>query len=504
MPQSPASAYASSTYGSPGFSLPPIINGIDTDHDRIFFAHYCKRLSAVLTVEGPECSAFREQMLPMAIQHTGLMHSVLALSASNIDWSEGYGKSILENHPDLTIRELEDRGHYHNDEAMAQINSDLTLQRQLEARGESPDPAVIKVRYGQMLCFVIKALAEGNTEGAHRMHLQAYEKLARHYPSDDSPFMKFVHEYFKYHVCFDQLVAPPETYPLLQPEEFWANPKTQMTIGPVPLSITDASSNDNILAGHSGGIFGLQQDFYNSFMRRIGKIRYDIRARMDRSEEPYVGYAALYEASAIDGDIKNWADATPPPPPHENADWNQQVGWKRDLAFYNIGMLYKNMLWVYLYRTTYPPSTNDFSGNGASPGSSYVQGPSTLAFDPRIKHAVDQGIGYMQKFKADDPCQTMILSPAFLIGCAAFEEGQRAAIRRIVRRVKNYTTLKNADPAMRVMEEVWKRMDGKGDQMWRGESGVLKNSKGQRDGGRESSWDWQIVARDLGVDFLAT
>lgn len=503
VPQSSASVYASCTYGSPGFSLPPIINGIETGHDRIFFTHYCKRLSAVLTVEGPECSAFREQMLPMAVQHTGLMHSILALSASNIDWSEAYGKSILDQQPDLTIRQLEDRGHYHNDVAMAQINHDMTQQRELEARGESPDPAVIKVRYGQMLCFVIKALAEGNTEGAHRMHLQAYEKLAKHYPSDDSPFMRFVHEYFNYHVCFDQLVAPPHIYPALKPEEFWGSPTIQMAIGPVPLSITDTSLNENIISHYSGGIFGLQQDMYNSFMRRIGKIRHDIRGRMERGEEPYVDYASLFEASALDGQIKEWADATPPPPPDENADWNQQVGWNRDLAFYNIGMLYKNMLWVYLYRTIYPPSTNDCSQAIASPGS-YVPEPATLAYDPRIKHAVDQGIGHMQKFRAEDPCQAMMLSPAFMIGCAAFEEGQRAAIRRIVRRVKNYTTLRNADPAMMVMEEVWRRMDGKGDQMWKGERGVLRNSKGERDGGRESSWDWQVVARDLEVDFLAT
>lgn len=502
-PQSPASAYATYTFGTPEYSLPSLINGIETDSDRIFFAHYCTRLSGKLTVEGPECSAFRQQMLPMAVQHEGLLHSILALSGANIDWKSDYGQSVLDKHPDLSIREIEDRGHHHHNLAMEQINRDMDQQRELEARGEAPDPAVIKVRYGQMLCLVIKALAEGNTEGAHRMHLKAYENLAALYPSDDSPFMKFVHEYFKYHICFDQLVAPPNTYAVLDNEEFWLSPKIQTTIGPTPLSLTQVSFNDNVLSEHAGGIFGLQQDLYNAFMRRIGKIRQDIRERMEQRQEPHVDYAALYHASQLEGQIRYWADASPPPDPQDDTKLSEQNRWHSDQAFYNIGMLYKNMLWVYLYRTIYPPNTQDYPQALESNGG-YLPTPTTMRCNDRIRSAVNQAIGYMQQFKGEDPCQTMLLSPAFTIGCAAFEEGQRAAIRRIVMRVKSYTTLKNADPTMHVLEEVWKRMDGRGDQKWKGEEGILRNSRGLRDGGRESSWDWEKIAGDLHVDFLAT
>ena len=127
-----------------------------------------------------------------------------------------------------------------------------------------------------------------------------------------------------------------------------------------------------------------------------------------------------------------------------------------------------------------------------------------LANDPRIKQVVDHGIQLLEAFEKNDPCQTVLLSPAFIIGCSCFEEHQRDAIRKIVKKIRNYTMLRNADPALRVLEEVWRRMDGQGET---GKQGgiefVLRNRKGERDGGRESSWDWEKIAREMEVDFLA-
>jgi hypothetical protein len=128
------------------------------------------------------------------------------------------------------------------------------------------------------------------------------------------------------------------------------------------------------------------------------------------------------------------------------------------------GLLYKQMMWIYLWRTIYPPRTKSWKP------------------DARIIQAVDDGIELLSQFKPSDPSQTLILAPAFVIGCAAFEKRQREPIRKAIRIVKEYMQYKNSDTALKVLEEVWRLMDAKS----------------------EESWDWQFIAHRMGMDFLAT
>ncbi|KFY42440.1 hypothetical protein V494_02407, partial [Pseudogymnoascus sp. VKM F-4513 (FW-928)] len=171
----------------PNIQLQPVIHGVDTAGDRIFFEHYVFRLSAVLTVEGPQKNAFKDMLLPMAVKHLGLMHSILALSSSNLDFQSDYGRAILAKHPDVTENSLCERAVFHQDEAIKEFV--LDIERQTSGTTEN---AVLSVRYGQMLCFVVNSLTEGKSSGEHRMHLQAYQKLIRETPPEDSPFMDFI------------------------------------------------------------------------------------------------------------------------------------------------------------------------------------------------------------------------------------------------------------------------------------------------------------------------
>jgi len=168
---------------------------------------------------------------------------------------------------------------------------------------------------------------------------------------------------------------------------------------------------------------------------------------MARGVEPVVDYTSLYRAAEIDAGIRDW---TPP--------WPQ--GDTRDLA----GLLYKQMMWVYLWRTIYPPKTTAW------------------APDPKITQAVSDGLELLKLFPKDDPRQTLLLTPTFMIGCAAFEPEHRDPIRAAIRSVRSFTGLKNADRALEVLESVWSHMDC-------------------RD---ERSWDWQGIAKGMGMDFLAT
>jgi hypothetical protein len=410
----------------PHIKLQPVIHGVDTTGDRIFFEHYVFRLSAVLTVEGPQNNAFKDMLLPMAVKHLGLMHSILALSSSNIDYETDYGKSLLARHPDVDQNALEERGQFHQHEALREFYQDI--ERQKHGVIEN---AILSVRYGQMLCMVVQSIAEGKTTGEHRIHLQGYQKLIRESPPEDGPFMEFIKEYFQYHIMLDDLISAPDVTAVEEYEREW--------------SIRHVVPN-GIIQPEAGRLLGVQ-DRLLILMSKITGLRNRIRVAMEMGNDPVVDYSSLYRASIIDAEIRDWKSSLP-------------EGDSR----YIPGLLYKQMLWVYLWRTIYPPKTT------------------TWAPDPKITVAVDDALQLLSLVPENDSSQTLLLAPSFIIGCAAFEEHQRESIRRSIRTIHNYTNLKNTDRALQVLEEVWRFMDMKD----------------------ERSWDWQSIAKDMHMDFLVT
>lgn len=405
------------SYTLPDIHLPPMINGVETEGDRMFFQHYITRLSLIFTVEGDN-SAFKNMLLPIATQHSGLMHSILALASKHIDYRSPYGLQFLQDHPSVDVKSLEERSQFHHDEAVKE------LVRQ-EREGDSN--VVIAATYGQILCFVLQTLSDEKPSGQHRFHLQHYQKLIQERPPEDQDFLKFIHEFFQYHIVADELIALPQHGTRILAPDDWNLPNSVLQ----PAAVR--------LLGVSDGLF--------LYMSKITNIRNQIRENIEGGVDPVVDYTSLYRAAEIDAGIREWTPAWP-------------EGDSRDLA----GLLYKQMMWVYLWRTIYPPKTTNWKP------------------DPRITQAVDDGLTLLSSFTPRDPSQTLMLAPAFVIGCAAFEKEQRDPIRKAIRTVKSYMEYKNSDTALEVLEEVWRLMDAKD----------------------ERSWDWQSIAHGMGMDFLAT
>lgn len=401
----------------PSIQLPFLVHGLETEGDRIFLHHYISRLSIIFTLEGEHDSAFRNILLPMAQQHSGLMHSILALSSKHLDYKSSYGLQILHDHPGVDVKTLEERSQFHQDEAVKEL---MTLQA---------DTKVAPATYAQMICLVLQTLSDPTPNGQHRIHLQHYKKLIQNTAPQEAESMKFIHEFFQYHIHADELIYFPqgEDVQYISNLEDWNLPNTVLQPSAVRL------------LGVFDGLF--------LYMSRITNIRNKIRQNMEAKIDPVVDYRAFYAAAEIDAGIREWTPAWP-------------AGDPRDAA----GMLYRQMLWIYLWRTMYPPQTTNWK------------------LDPHITAAVEDGIKLLKGFDARDPSQTLILAPAFVIGCAAFEEHQREPIRTAIRTVKSYMEYKNTDTALEVLEEVWRLMDAKD----------------------ERSWDWQAIAHRMGMDFLAT
>ncbi|CZT00340.1 related to C6 zink-finger protein PRO1A [Rhynchosporium graminicola] len=401
--------------------LPFLINGLETEGDRVFLSHYISRLSIIFTLEGEHDSAFRNILLPMAQQDSGLMHSILALSSKHIDYTSDYGQKVLADHPSLDVKTLEARSQFHQEEAIKELIGQST-----DVERKAPSPAL----YAQMICLVLQTLSDPNPNGQHRVHLEHYQRLIEENPPEQGESMKFIHEFFQYHIHADQLIFYPENGLRTQyvpSADEWNLPSTVLQPSAVRL------------LGVFDGLF--------LYMSKITNIRNKIRYNLEHRIDPVLDYSNLHAAAEIDAGIREWTPA-----------WEE--GDTRD----NAGLLYRQMMWIYLWRSVFPPQSTNWK------------------VDPKITSAVNDGIAILSRFGPRDPSQTLALAPAFVIGCAAFEPEQREPIRKAIRAVKAYMEYKNSDTALEVLEEVWRLMDAKD----------------------ERSWDWQAIASRMEMDFLAT
>ncbi|KAI0006754.1 fungal-specific transcription factor domain-containing protein [Xylariaceae sp. FL0662B] len=455
----------------PHITLQPIFQGVETPEDMVFLNHYISHLSGVLTVEGQHKNAFKDMLLHMAVEHRGLMHSILSLASRHIDYDTPYGIKILASNPKINLNSLLARSQFHHNAAMEKL---------CEPMGSDNDPktnASLSPRYGQMLCLLLQTLAEGNANGEHRLHLQAYKNLIHENPPPDKAFLIFITEFFQFRVFADELIRYPDMQTPRLATHDW---EPWLPIRPARL------------IGIADGLF--------HYLAQITTIRNTIRANMAAGIDPVVDYTSLYRAAEIDSAIREW---TPHWPPGDTRD--------------RVGLLYKQMMWVYLFRTIYPPSLSSppllLSNPSANvlplsptsqphsartppsserPTSSHTtppraESPAPIRYPPhhdnRITIAVDESLAILDSFKPSDPVQTLLLVPCLVIGCASFAPAQRRRVRNAIRTVRGYTGLRSCDRVGEVLEEVWQLMD-RGD--W------------------ARVWDWQGVARSMGLDFSCT
>ncbi|KAK3313265.1 hypothetical protein B0H66DRAFT_389486 [Apodospora peruviana] len=512
------------SYSLPPITMQPIFNGLETVEDMIFWKHYNEHLSTVLTVEGEHKNAFKDMMIPIAVKHHGLMHSILSLASKHIDFETPYGINILKNNPTTTLNALQLRSLYHHDQARLKFYDDVEFSNE----ELSPDyKLLIPARYGQMLCFLLEALAEGNPRGEHRLHLSAYQNLISSSPPDDSAFLSFIAEFFQYRIFADELIHSTDDL-----EHHPPAPKETPPLPPI---------HPPRLLGVADGLLG--------YLSQITSIRNTIRSNMLAQVDPVVDYMSLYRAAEIDAAIREW---TP--------DWPSGDSRER------VGLLYKQMMWVYLVRTIYPPlpssptpSSTTSSATSLSiihsspslsrPSSSVVNTPPRSAstscasspklpgsgsgsvaassrpneqsgpivhkhsssdaastgallkqtteptaradspppirqpsqHDPRITVAIDESLAILDTFKPSDPSQTLLLLPCFIIGTACFTPAQQERVRVAVKTVRGYTGLRNTDRVLDVLEQLWRLMDA---------------------GDWAAVWDWPGVARGLNLDFI--
>ena len=318
----------------PNITLHPLFHGVETPEDQIFWRHYINHFSNVFTVEGESKNAFKDIVLHLANQHLGLMHSILSVSSKHIDFDSPYGLKLLQDNPSTHRKALEERSDHHHDEAMKRFYEDIanSVDKNDPEYHTDDYQTILSARYGQILCRLLQTRAEGNPTGEHRLHLKAYQTLIEHSPPQDSTFYAFITEMFQYHIYADDLFWHPDLRISRLSSEEWE------PVAPI---------EPPRLLGVADGLL--------RYMAIITGLRNTIRENMKASNDPPVDYVMLFRAAEINSAIQDWTPQCP-------------AGDSRAC----VGLLYKQAMFIYLFRTIYPPSASfrsTISGLSSMPSS---------------------------------------------------------------------------------------------------------------------------------------
>lgn len=291
--------------------------GVESDLDRNLLQHFVNRASAVFSLhEDPSTNPFTKILLPMALKHEGLMHSVLCLSASHLC-------SISPS------QEYEDRQSYHRGRAFNLLNRDLNLQK----AGVDGCPIYEDYNVAQILLHLLDAVCDGNTSGEYRMHMIAARNIAMTAQRSQNPeFQNLFDEFFYYHYIASQITSlDSKEVPMMENFNlpFRINPETAGLIGV------------------SDGLFG--------FISKISNLRRRIRNRLDSKLDPAMDYEALITAHAIDTGLRGWVCPQTPGTPR-----------------YTLSLLYRQATWVYLYRTAQPSKPHPSISAAVNKGIEYI------------------------------------------------------------------------------------------------------------------------------------
>ncbi|KAF1963514.1 hypothetical protein CC80DRAFT_7924 [Byssothecium circinans] len=298
------------------FELPPLMEGVECDLDRTLLQHFVNRASAVLSLHADSnTNPFTKILLPMALQHEGLMHSVLCLSASHLC-------SLSPS------KEYEDRQVFHRGKALHLLNQDLQRQK----AGEGGVMVYEDSNVAQILLHLLHSICDGNTSGEYRMHMIAAKQIAMNQKLQSPEFQNLFDEFFYYHWIASEVTSlDGAEVPMMENFNlpFAINPETAALIGV------------------SDGLFG--------FISKISNLRRRLRNRIDSGIDPTMDYEALIAAHAIDTGLRSWVCPHTPGTPR-----------------YTISMLYRQATWVYLYRTTKESRPHPYINAAVDDGIRYI------------------------------------------------------------------------------------------------------------------------------------
>ena len=252
-----------------------VLVGIEGDLDRVFFDHYCHRLSTILTVKGdePNNNPFLSLVIPLALDDAVVMHSLLGLAGAHLirfDRREDY----------VECKEK------HRAEA-------LTLLREGVTKAVTSNADVSE---GIVACMILQyqlQVIDGSPNGEYRTHFSAareYVKFRHH-----QPVGRFAHEFFEY---ADMSISMTS---LLR---YVDQPVADCSIEPSSphpprFAIPGVVNNfDGVMLNELSGLFAL--------ITKITALRDRVRSRKQKGDYPCIEYTTIIEGAQLDKRLDTW------------------------------------------------------------------------------------------------------------------------------------------------------------------------------------------------------
>ncbi|KAF2772624.1 hypothetical protein EJ03DRAFT_266441 [Teratosphaeria nubilosa] len=282
--------------------LPMLVDGIDGGVDQLFFQHFTTHVGKVLSLTD-NYNPFLELIVPMAMGHAGLMHSLLYLSGTCLIASELAPKA-----------EWLERQEHHSSKALRLLQQDLAESR--EADG-STLATIGDQSIAQALILSLQTVCAGDVTGSYRFHLNAMKEMLTHrqqsFPNEQ--LRQFILEFLLYLDYSSSITSL--TNPLDQ--------RSSDIMGNVKLP--------DFVQSQAGSRLGVMDGLFD-FVSRIRPLRDQIRQRRNSGEGHSWDASILSGAFRIDSALRKWHCAHPPESPRFAAS-----------------LLYRQCIWIYLHRT---------------------------------------------------------------------------------------------------------------------------------------------------------
>lgn len=272
--------------------------------DRRFLDHFVYNLSHVLTLHNNTSNPLKDVLLPMATQHKGLMHSLLALSGSH----------IMAQKAELAVNQRQD---HHLSEALSILYQDIEAANTNEVSGHPGGLIVEDPTMASTIVHCLICISRGSTKGEYRMHMNGAKQLLLNKKESKNPeFQRFILDFFVYHEVSNSLTSLD-----------WRS-----EVNYDDLSLPDFVFQ-NTIEPQAGHVVGVIDGLYK-YLKKVTALRDTIRARRDAGEQPVVPYPEISQACSIAQEIHEW-------------DSKQEPNTSRWIA----AELYRLCTWVYLYRS---------------------------------------------------------------------------------------------------------------------------------------------------------
>lgn len=298
--------------------LPHIISAVDDPLDSQLLSYFITHAGPALNIYSETHNPFDGFVIDAALANSGLMHSLLCLSAS----------CLYSQQPTLAQEVVVRHGH-HFDQAV------VTLRKGVEAHSSNTSAQNADCIVLQTIMLAQEAIVTGQVHGSYRCHLFAAQQLVDSCGDLSVDVQNFTRQFLLYHNFANTISC--------------LDPVNQM---PTSLQQTETVDPENPLEGCVDGIL---HDLLEP-MARIREVRDGVRFhRRTHSSRWFKDERLLSLALGVETQLRNWQSRLPPNTPQ-----------------YWSSLAYRQCAYVYLYRTIRPSAPSAGLAQVVGEGLSYI------------------------------------------------------------------------------------------------------------------------------------